>query len=60
MADKFFLLNFICKRKASFIYGRELFIYVENYTTRIIGGIYFEEMATAFFRSITDINIDSM
>lgn len=60
MADKFFLLNFICIRKASFKYGRELFIFVENYTTRIIGGFYFEEMANAFFRSITYINIDGM
>lgn len=34
MADKFFLLNIICIYKASFIYGRELFIFVENYTTK--------------------------
>lgn len=34
MADKFFLLNFICMRKASFVSSRELFIFVENYTTR--------------------------
>jgi len=34
VADKFFLLNFICMRKASFVSSRELFIFVENYTTR--------------------------
>lgn len=34
MADKFFLLNFICIRKASFILVGELFIFVENFTSR--------------------------
>lgn len=33
MADKFFLLNCICIRKASLILVGELFIFAENYTT---------------------------